>query len=139
MPQTTLRHAELRDLLLDHRASLESDVQTRLRAGRAERASEGRDDMQQSDDNISGHLSFSMLQLKSEILAQVDAALARLDAGRYGSCTTCHQPIQSRRLRALPFAVRCQPCAARQERKSLAASTSPRFEPMAEASGRPHA
>lgn len=138
MPHTTPRHAELRDLLLDHRTSLEKDVQTRLRAGRAERSSEGRDDMQQSDDNVSGHLTFSMLQLKSETLAHIDAALARLDAGHYGACATCGRPIQSRRLRALPFAVHCQPCAERQERRSVA-TTSSRFEPSSESDGRPQA
>jgi DnaK suppressor protein len=139
MPDTTPRHAELRNLLLDHRTSLERDVQTRLRAGRAERPSEGRDDMQQSDDNISGHLTFSMLQLKSETLAHIDVALARLDAGHYGACAMCSRPIPSRRLRALPFAVHCQPCAERQERRNVATATSSRFEPSSESGGRPQA
>ena len=35
-------------------------------------------------------------------LAAVDAALARLDAGSYGRCTACHQPMSPERLEALP-------------------------------------
>jgi len=37
-------------------------------------------------------------------LAQVDAALARLDAGTYGLCRACGKPIDPERLDALPWA-----------------------------------
>ena len=43
-------------------------------------------------------------------LAAIDAALARLDAGTYGSCTSCHQPIPAGRLEALPWAALCIDC-----------------------------
>lgn len=139
MPQTTPHHSPLRDVLLDHRRLLESDVQMALREGRAARAPEGRDDGEQSDDNISGHLSFSLLQMKSETLAHIDAALARLDAGNYGTCVGCGRPIGERRLRALPFAERCQPCAERRERRSAPPTTSARFLPSSDSGGSPHA
>ena len=41
---------------------------------------------------------------------RIDDALVRLDAGQYGSCLECAREISERRLRALPFAVRCQAC-----------------------------
>ncbi|MGB4138128.1 MAG: TraR/DksA family transcriptional regulator, partial [Microbacterium sp.] len=44
-------------------------------------------------------------------LAQVDAALARLDAGVYGLCAGCGDPIPADRLDVRPFAERCVPCA----------------------------
>ncbi|WP_153505460.1 TraR/DksA family transcriptional regulator [Cumulibacter manganitolerans] len=44
-------------------------------------------------------------------LAQVDDALARLDAGTYGICVSCGQPIPAARLEARPFAERCVRCA----------------------------
>lgn len=37
-------------------------------------------------------------------LAQVDAALVRLDAGTYGRCQSCGKPIDPARLEALPWA-----------------------------------
>ncbi|WP_408899386.1 TraR/DksA family transcriptional regulator [Nocardioides sp. R1-1] len=46
-------------------------------------------------------------------LAEVDAALARLDAGTYGVCERCGEPIASARLEARPSARRCVACAAR--------------------------
>jgi len=44
------------------------------------------------------------------------AALARLEAGEYGTCATCGEPIPAERLQALPFAVRCVACQGRVER-----------------------
>jgi DnaK suppressor protein len=44
-------------------------------------------------------------------LQQVEAALARLDAGTYGLCQACGKPINPARLQALPWAafdVECQ-------------------------------
>ena len=43
-------------------------------------------------------------------LAAIDAALARLDAGTYGKCTSCHRPIATERLEARPWAALCIDC-----------------------------
>src|SRR6476660_9117022 len=43
-------------------------------------------------------------------LAAIDAALARLDPGTYGSCTSCHRAIHPERLEALPWAALCIDC-----------------------------
>jgi len=48
--------------------------------------------------------------MRAETLKRIDEALVRLDAGDYGSCVECAGEIAERRLRALPFAVRCQAC-----------------------------
>ena len=44
-------------------------------------------------------------------LAQINRALAQMDAGNYGTCSRCGQPIGERRLRALPYSDRCITCA----------------------------
>jgi RNA polymerase-binding transcription factor DksA len=44
-------------------------------------------------------------------LAAIDQALARIDAGTYGECARCGNPISPARLRALPAAVHCIRCA----------------------------
>ena len=41
------------------------------------------------------------------LLADVDLALARVDAGTYGLCETCHDPIEADRLAADPLVRRC--------------------------------
>lgn len=48
-------------------------------------------------------------------MAQVEAALQRLDAGIYGSCADCGEPIALPRLRVQPAALRCAACQTRNE------------------------
>jgi DnaK suppressor protein len=43
-------------------------------------------------------------------LAQVEAALRRLDEGTFGNCTTCGRPIAPERLEAIPWAAHCIDC-----------------------------
>jgi DnaK suppressor protein len=51
-----------------------------------------------------------------EILAQVNAALERMDKGTYGICEHCGQPIAAERLEAFPYVALCIECQARLER-----------------------
>jgi len=44
-------------------------------------------------------------------LNQVNEALARLDAGEYGSCKSCGNEIGAMRLEAQPYATLCIDCA----------------------------
>jgi sigma-B regulation protein RsbU (phosphoserine phosphatase) len=41
------------------------------------------------------------------LLSEVDAALARMEAGTFGLCETCHDPIETGRLAADPLLRRC--------------------------------
>lgn len=50
------------------------------------------------------------------LLAQVDEALTRMDAGTYGICTNCGRPIAPARLMALPWAALCIDCQGKSER-----------------------
>ncbi len=51
-----------------------------------------------------------------ERLAEIDAALARIDDGAYGTCAACGRPIGAARLAARPAALTCVTCAASQQR-----------------------
>ena len=44
-------------------------------------------------------------------IAQIKRALARIEAGKYGECTKCGEPIAKARLEALPHATNCVQCA----------------------------
>ena len=48
-----------------------------------------------------------------DTIAQIDAALARIDAGTYGSCTRCGTSIPEERLELRPFSATCVACSAR--------------------------
>jgi len=52
-----------------------------------------------------------------ELLAQTERALARIDAGSYGSCESCGEPIGKARLQAFPRATLCVRCKQREERR----------------------
>jgi DnaK suppressor protein len=47
-------------------------------------------------------------------LHQVELALTNLDAGTYGDCRSCGQPIALERLRAIPWVAFCIGCARKQ-------------------------
>ncbi|MCP5068381.1 MAG: TraR/DksA family transcriptional regulator [bacterium] len=44
-------------------------------------------------------------------LEAIEAALARLDAGTFGTCTRCGDAIDERRLEVIPHAPLCSECA----------------------------
>ena len=50
-------------------------------------------------------------EAESAELARVEAALARVIAGTWGTCATCGEPIDPRRLEASPWAAQCAYCA----------------------------
>lgn len=54
--------------------------------------------------------------LTERAVAEIDEALARLDAGTYGLCTDCGRPIPAERLEAVPAAATCLDCRAIRER-----------------------
>jgi DnaK suppressor protein len=43
-------------------------------------------------------------------IEEIDRALAKIDAGTYGICEQCGQPIPKARLKALPYAALCVAC-----------------------------
>src|ERR1700689_1101754 len=106
-------------MLLDERGGVlrRISVLEREFAGIAEAASAGGTDDEHDPEGAT--LAFerqhtaALLDQAREQLAAVDAALARLAAGRYGVCDRCGQPIGEDRLAARPAALTCVRCAAR--------------------------
>ncbi|AWB91629.1 TraR/DksA family transcriptional regulator [Aeromicrobium chenweiae] len=52
----------------------------------------------------------ALVQQAEKHLAEIDAALDRLDDGTYGVCAVCGKPIAAERLAARPVAVTCVAC-----------------------------
>ena len=53
----------------------------------------------------------SLVRRAEAQLAEIDAALARVDAGGYGVCVVCGRPIPPERLEVRPAAATCVACA----------------------------
>src|SRR5438045_7508254 len=63
-------------------------------------------------------MEFALVQMKADTLGRIDEALRRLEEGRYGECSECGTEISAARLKALPFAVLCRDCQAREETRT---------------------
>lgn len=61
-------------------------------------------------------VDFTLSNASEQVLAEIDAALGRLDAGTYGICMTCGSRIGEERLQAMPYATQCIDCRRREER-----------------------
>src|SRR6266498_1186547 len=109
------RYSELKHMLDERRREIHAEVQGKMRDVRAEGAWGGKlnevlDAVESSEADIQEDIEFALIQMKSETLNKVNDALSRLEQGDYGYCFECGEEIAEKRLRALPFAVRCKDC-----------------------------
>lgn len=74
------------------------------------------DTAEYANDIVEQDLAVSLLGNAHDTLAQIEAALQRLEDGSYGRCARCGTRIPTLRLEAIPYAACCVKCAARQER-----------------------
>lgn len=101
----------IRDQLLAERAALEAED---------ERGSEGRRTVELDQQSVGRLSRMDALQMQAMAKAQaarraarrarIDAALARLEAGEFGYCTDCGEPIEPRRLSLDPTVPKCLSC-----------------------------
>ena len=118
--RTRSRYAELKQMLNARRREIQAEVQGKMRDVREEGSWGGKlnevlDTVESSEADIQEDLEFALIQMKSETLNKIDDAIVRLEQGDYGYCFECGEEIGEKRLRALPFAVRCKDCEERRE------------------------
>jgi len=89
--------SEATSLLLDRRNALRRTQSDSLGAGAS----------YHSDEEVPGGL---LAEKVARELAEVDAALGRIEAGVYGTCIACGGPLGLQRLRAIPEARLCLGC-----------------------------
>jgi DnaK suppressor protein len=112
------RNRELRRLLEDRRHRIMEASRSRIHDVREEGAAEGGavlDEAEISEADIQTDLEFALLEMQRETLEKIEDALGQLNAGTYGDCVACGGEIPTRRLEALPFAIRCRACEAARE------------------------
>ena len=109
------RYSELKRMLEERRREIQAEVKGKMRDVRSEGAWGGKqnevfDAVESSEADIQDDIEFALIQMKAETLAKIGEALSRLEEGTFGYCFECGDEISERRLRALPFAVRCKDC-----------------------------
>jgi RNA polymerase-binding protein DksA len=68
----------------------------------------------QAEDEV----ALRVLAVEGHLQTEIVEALARLDQNRYGVCERCQKRITKERLRILPYARFCMPCAKREKSTS---------------------
>lgn len=97
--------------------ALEGDVVQLAPAEEAEGGGVGNDPADVGTEIYEQERALTMERNEQALLDDVQAALARLDEGRFGRCLRCGQAIAVERLEALPFAQYCITCQAAIERR----------------------
>lgn len=97
---------EEREKLLEQIAELER----RSDDGREPESSEGGDPADVGSETLGREQDLALARDLKDVLAQVEEALDRIEAGTYGTCESCEKEIPAARLKALPYATLCVDC-----------------------------
>jgi len=92
-----------RNLLLKQRRQAEQDLDADQAAGRED--ADGVIDIGEvSELDLEKSTAFNLAERQSDQIAEIDAALQRIEDGTYGQCSRCGKPIDEERLKAIPTA-----------------------------------
>jgi DnaK suppressor protein len=127
-------------LTTDTRARLRQELETQRRQTADElqrclsriREAESRAPDSETCEDDTREIDAGVIDILNATIRRIDAALERVVRGEYGRCTRCHRAIADARLRAMPFAVRCQVCETTRERHAAARRPRARPAPWAE-------
>ena len=108
-----------RDRLLERRESLFSQVTEAELSSRERDAEATQDPADMAANAYTKELLISMSANDRRLLELIDEALRRVEAGEFGECVNCGEPVQEKRLDAVPWARYCVKCQDLQERGLL--------------------
>ncbi|CAL9549400.1 RNA polymerase-binding transcription factor DksA [Streptomyces sp. enrichment culture] len=120
-PWTPEEMEEARGELLSEEARLRAEIVSseQALAGLMRDSGDGAGDDQADTGtkNITREHELALAANAREMLTQTERALERLDAGTYGLCENCGNPIGKARMQAFPRATLCVECKQKQERR----------------------
>jgi DnaK suppressor protein len=108
-----------RDKLLGRREGLVGQVMEAELYSRERDSEATQDPADMAANAYTKELLFSMSANDRHLLELIDEALVRIEDGGYGKCVHCGEPVQERRLEAVPWARHCLRCQDLQERGLL--------------------
>lgn len=110
MDQSRLDH--FRQVLIEQlRQRTESVRENQARALEFGAADDGpKDSVDMSLQDVNQELALRLGERESQMVADIDQALLRIEEGSYGTCARCGKEIPGARLEALPTARYCAPC-----------------------------
>lgn len=111
--------ASMRDALAGQRQRLLSVVQN-TQAALAEKSGDLPDVSDRASEGFEDELAVGLIAIEAAQLEDIEAAIRRIDEGKYGVCVDCERAIPRKRLEVLPFARRCLACEGQAERRPKA-------------------
>jgi len=108
-----------RDRLLARRESLFSQLTEAEKSSRERDLEATQDPADMAANAYTKELLISMSANDRKLLELIDEALLRVESGDYGECVNCGEPVQEKRLDAVPWARYCLRCQDLQERGLL--------------------
>ena len=103
MDKQRLEH--FRKLLTEQLRSHDDQVRDKQQEALEMNADDGvKDSVDMSLQDVNQELAFRLGERESQMVADIDGALQRIDDGTYGECERCGKPIPDARLEALPTA-----------------------------------
>ena len=108
-----------RDRLLARREGLFRQVTEAEMSSRERDAEATQDPADMAANAYTKELLISMSANDRRLLGLIDESLTRIEAGEYGNCVNCDEPVPEKRLEAVPWARYCLSCQDKQERGLL--------------------
>jgi RNA polymerase-binding protein DksA len=120
---TSIDTEQFREALLDERRRVEHALAT-LRDEHSGSLDEEVEEMAPTNDNhlaetatatLGREIDYTLGDNAEQVIAEIDAALQRIEDGTYGTCVNCGREIPRERLEANPWASLCIDCKRRAE------------------------
>lgn len=103
------RYYELKAILEERRQEILESVRTK-KGEISQKPSTPSEMAEQASVDLQEEIELALVNMQADTLNKIEAALRRLEEGTYGYCSRCRDEISEKRLRALPFAIRCKDC-----------------------------
>lgn len=100
----------IRETLLARRQEVVASQTTQLNELNAPEGKNHLADLEDISESAGVDSACEILDIHGATVSQIDVALEKIDAGNYGNCESCENPIPRARLEALPFAGLCVNC-----------------------------
>ncbi|HOJ86799.1 MAG: TraR/DksA family transcriptional regulator [Elusimicrobiales bacterium] len=105
---------EAKEILLKMKEEITSDIKSQITYENTKDIGDEIDDVTQT---IEKEITFDLSSNEKNILKDIEVALKKIENKTYGTCDLCKNPIEPKRLKALPYTRYCIKCQIKQDNR----------------------
>lgn len=109
--------AKFKKLLLEEKQRLMTQSREQLRAELSLSADDLPDETDLAASEVNQHVLFRLRDRERQLLVKINQALGKIEQGSFGTCESCEESIEERRLEARPVSTLCIACKEREEHR----------------------